>query len=228
MSLRTSFVGIVAGLLIGSTSPASAAAILVGPSPYLSAADIPAGFFAAAPTVETFEDGTLDFGIVASGVSHFILGPSGITDSVDADDGAIDGSGSLGHSYVGNGVPGVTFTFSGPLPTAAALVWTDGFGATFPTTFQAFGPGMVLLGTIVAGLGIDGNWGGATAEDSFFGVKDPGGILAIQIISPGGQVEADHVMFGPGSIDAPPVPEPTTLGLLGVGLLIALRRRLRR
>jgi hypothetical protein len=210
-------------------SRSNAATIFFGPTPYLSSADIPVGFFSGGFSLENFEDGTLDFGITASGVSHFILAPSGITDSVDADDGVIDGTGqsnpTKGYSYVGDGSPGLTFTFSGPLPTAAALVWTDGAGFSFPTTFEAFGPGMVSLGFLTVPLGIPGSYYGDAAEDRFFGVQDPGGILALRIVSPGGQVEADHVMFGTAALASSEVPEPATLLLCGAGLVAAARRR---
>lgn len=202
-----------------------ASPIFFGPTPYLSSADIPAGFFAGAFSLETFEDNSLDFGLVASGVSPFILGPGFTTDSVDADDGSIDGNGNNGHSFVANDTPGVTFTLPG-LPTAAALVWTDGAGSRFSTTFEAFGPGMVSLGTIVVAVGDPFIFTGQTAEDRFFGVQDAGGILAIRIATPGAaQIETDHIMFGAAPNDANQVPEPSTLVLVGLGALRLVRQR---
>jgi hypothetical protein len=215
-----------------AASSASAAPVFffdLGTS-YLSQANIPAGFYAGgAPTaLENFEDGTLDFGITASTGS--VLGPSGNTDSVDGDDGAIDGSGTGGHSWFsGNGAAGVTFTFSGALPTAAGIVWTDGSG---DTTFEAFGAGMVSLGTITESIA-DGSFTGTTAEDHFFGVQDFAGILAVKLSNGGGGIEVDHVQFGaaPGASDGSVIPEPSTLvissiafGLYGV---IGLRKRMK-
>ncbi len=101
----------------------------VGPIPYLSTSDIPANFYAGgSPTgLEDFEDGKLDFGITAS--AGAVTGPGSLTDSVDGDDGNIDGSGTNGRSWfvadMGN-MASLTFTFSGTLPTAAGIVWTDG------------------------------------------------------------------------------------------------------
>ena len=187
----------------GRRMPA-ASATLVGPTPYLSTADIPAGFFAGAYSVETFEDASLSFGLAVTATGGSILGPGGATDSVDADDGSSDGDGRAGHSYVGDGSAGVLFTFPAPLPSAAAIVWTDG-AIGIGTTFEAFGPGMVSLGTIgPVPLADDGYWG-TTAEDRFFGVQDAGGILAVKVTHPGGQVEIDHVMFG-GAGEPPPPP----------------------
>src|SRR5258708_4956916 len=77
------------------------AATFFGPTPYLSSADIPAGLYTSgAPTVlENFEDGNLDPSIIASGGRVVPPGSEGLIDSVDADDGVIDGSGLNGHSW---------------------------------------------------------------------------------------------------------------------------------
>ena len=159
----------VGAILLGATSSVIAAPVLFGPTPYLSGADIPSGFYGSGSpaALENFEDGALGVGISASG--GFVVGPGGLADSVDADDGVIDGSGTLGRDwFFGSGATGVTFTFSGPLPTAAGLVWTDGAGTT---TFEAFGPGMVSLGTIGPVPIADGSISGTTGEDRFFGVE---------------------------------------------------------
>src|SRR5262249_53735432 len=154
----------------------------VGGTPYLSAADSPFnGIGFSYFHRETFEDNAFDVpGVVAS--AGGIIGPGGLTDSVDADDGAIDGSGTNGHSFFSrNGAIGIQFTFSaalpGGLPTHAGVVWTDGAGST---VLEAFGPGMAPLGNI--GLSIaDNSFAGTTAEDHFFGWNDPAGILALRI-----------------------------------------------
>jgi hypothetical protein len=113
--------------------------------PYLSFANSPfnGGSFSYF-YLENFEDHLLNTpGVTADagGVASVIFGPS-IHDSVDADDGAINGSGLGGDSYfTGNGAAGVRFTFNagvlGGLPTSAGLVWTDGGGGT-PVTFTVF------------------------------------------------------------------------------------------
>jgi hypothetical protein len=172
--------------------------------------------------LEDFEDGNLGFGIFASGGN--VLGPGGATDSVDGDDGAIDGFGTRGHSwFFSAGAAGVTFTFSGSLPTAAGIVWTDGAGTT---TFEAFGPGMVSLGTIGPLAIADGSFGGTTAEDRFFGVQDASGILAVRLSNTSGGIELDHVQYGRMPVDN--VPEPVSLALLGLGLAGAGLARIRR
>ena len=69
-----------------------------GPTPYLSVADTPSGFASGAMDLEDCEDGMVNPRLTTSAT---IIPPGGITDSVDADDGAIDGSGLGGHSLFG-------------------------------------------------------------------------------------------------------------------------------
>ncbi len=187
----------VVSALIGGFSPISwAQTVFVGPSPYLSREDIPPGFYLndTPAALEDFEDGSLDFGITASNGATVPPGFIGLIDSVDGDDGVIDGSGLLGHSwFYGAGATGVVFTFSAPLPTAAGVVWTDGGGTT---TFEAFGPGMLSLGTIGPVAIADSSNAGTTAEDRFFGALHGDGILAIKVSNTSGGIELDHVQYG--------------------------------
>lgn len=216
--------------LLFETTSVPAAPIFFGPLPYLSAASIPSGFYAGGGPValEDFEDSTLGFGITASGGSVIPPYPtSGVIDSVDGDNGPIDGSGLSGHSwFVSSGNTGIKFTFAGPTyPTAAGMVWTDGV-ANGSVTFRAYGPGGTLLGTWGSFILGDGSYAGGTAEDRFFGVLNQGGISAIELIeAPGGSnagMEVDHVQFGVA------VPEPGTLALLGIGLVGIARAARRR
>ncbi|KFM18813.1 Outer membrane porin F protein [Marine Group I thaumarchaeote SCGC AAA799-P11] len=183
---------------IGFTQQSFATPVFVGPTPYLSTADIPVGFYAdGSPTfLEDFEDGTLDGGIIASdGVLTSSIAPA-FVDSVDADDGVIDGSGSAGQSWFGGFASDFSVTFTFPVSVVeAGVVLTDGTpGGT--VSFEAFGPGMVSLGTISTVFG-DGTFFGTTAEDRFFGVKDPSGIIAIKITGHElGITEVDHVQYG--------------------------------
>ena len=199
---------VVVGAILAAASGA-AGQTFIGPSPYLSQADSPfAASIAAGNTfLETFESGALATpGVTASTGS--VVAPGGITDSVDGDDGVIDGSGTGGHSFFsGNGAAGITFTFDatvlGHLPTQAGIVWTDGAGTT---TFEAFGPGGVSLGQIGPVSIADGAITGETAEDRFFGITNPAGISAIKISITSGGIEVDHLQYGIFGAAPPPVP----------------------
>lgn len=207
-----------------------AAPVFFGPSSYLSEADIPGGFYqTGVPAfLDNFEDGPgIGGGLTASHGSR--IGPGAFTgarDSVDGDDGAIDGSGVTGSSWFsGSGATGVQFTYTGSdLPTAFGLVWTDGAGSI---TFKAFdGSDTLLFSQTFNGIP-DGSVSGTTAEDRFFGLTFDGGIKSIFISNSGGGIEVDHVQYG--TMFAAPIPEPDTWALLLAGLaLIGMAARRRR
>ena len=163
-----------------------------GPTPYLSVADTPPGFASGAMDIEDCEDGVVDPRLFTSAS---IIAPGGITDSVDADDGAIDGSGIGGHSLFG--FPPFEVEFLPPLPISAGLVWTDG-GTPTEVTFEAFGPDGLSLGSIGPFTIGDGNNSGGTDEDRFFGVHDEGGILRLRVSHTSGGIEIDHIQFDAG------------------------------
>jgi len=196
--MKRSLIGSGCLVLAGT---AAAQATFVGPVPYTSQASTPAGFYApdAAVALEDFEDCSLDEGLsatagtpVANAAGSGCTGYFGVIDSVDADDGVIDGSGSNGRSFFSaSGSSGITLTFPYTVEAAGA-VWTDGEGLV---TFEAFGPGMISLGTVGPDALADGMVTGETAEDRFYGVRDAGGIVAIKLSNAGGGIEIDHVQF---------------------------------
>jgi hypothetical protein len=206
--------------LLASAFSSAAIAGLVGPSAYTGFADSPfksvdfsGGYF----HLENFEDLALNVpGVSQTGGSP--IGPGGLTDSVDEDDGAIDGNGTNGHSFFGSGATGITFDFDkaalGSLPTHAGIVWTDGEGTI---SFEAFDNNGVSLGKIgpfsEAGVVPDSSFVGGTAEDRFFGATNNSGISRIFISNTSGGIEVDHLQFGSSTGGEPPQPPPSGIPL---------------
>jgi hypothetical protein len=172
----------------------------LGPSPYLSRADSP--LLLTKPALEDMEDGTFD--LVGVSADHgAVYGPAANCDSVDADDGLIDGSGANGHSFFSSGgSTGITFTFDdsviGSFPTSAGVVWTDA-GANANVYFEAFDASGTSLGQ-VGPYKADGSNYGQTAEDRFFGIADRAGISAIKVWDSSGGIEVDHVQYSVGAL----------------------------
>ncbi|HMN96569.1 MAG TPA: hypothetical protein PKC43_09140 [Phycisphaerales bacterium] len=172
---------------------AAAESIFYGPSPYLSRADNPIYISPYTHLLEDFEDGTMDLpGVMLSAGS--VRGPSPITDSVDGDDGVIDGWGTDGHSWASPPNTLLTMTFNpdllGGYPTQVGFVWTDG-GPASGVTFVAFNPEGFFLGQQLYVLG-DGLQG-TTDDDRFIGISNPTGIGSISIINVLGELEIDHI-----------------------------------
>ena len=218
---------------------AASAAHFFGPSPYLSFADRPF----TSPTgayyyLEDFENGSLTTpGVTLS--AGLVAAPSSLTDSVDDDNGPIDGSGTSGHSWYSNfAANSLSFTFNqaalgGVLPTHAGIAWTDvgvvteGTAGIGSVTFEAFGPTNVSLGSIGPFLLGNGAVNGGTAEDRFFGVANPAGISQI-IISTVNSTdwEVDHLQYAELR-----VPEPAAISMAILALMLSVtcvRRRVLR
>jgi hypothetical protein len=205
VSFRGSGAHLVAGVVSSwlSFAPMPAAAqpspTLYGPAPYVQTSDSPfAGTAFSWFHREDFEDHLLNTpGVTASGgTSTASAGYSGtIIDSVDADDGNINGHCVPCDAWF-NPVPLVRFTFSvatlGQLPTHAGVVWTDGGGET---TFEAFGPGGVSLGS-VTGSHADPDCCSGAVDDRFYGVYNAAGIESIVIRNATFGIEVDHLQYG--------------------------------
>ncbi len=144
---------------------------------------------------DTLEDGALDIPGVTTSTGS-VIGPGGLTDSVDGDDGVLDESGTNGRSFFSiDGSTGITITFDakaiGFAPTQAGVVWTDGGGTT---NFEAFDPMGNSLGT-QSGMHADGSFSGTTVDDFFYGVNGLGEVGSIHISNTSGGIEIDHIQF---------------------------------
>jgi hypothetical protein len=204
MTRRACRFGAVLTVLLATAASAGPSPYL-GPTPYLSESDSPFDLTAPGFCLENFEDGVLDTA-GASG-DGTVVDPGSITDSVDGDDGAIDGLGTAGHSYFGSGQPGISITFvpgaPGGLPTRAGMVWTDGSGTI---AFEAFDHDGISLGVHGPFDHADGDFNGGTGEDRFYGVVASGGVSAIKLTNTSGGIEIDHLHYD----NCPDGPLPTT------------------
>lgn len=221
------YVAVVSGLAISTCASGQ----YLGPTPYLAATDSP---FAPLPFfyffLENFEDGALNTpGLLVNG--GVVSAPFGATDSVDGDDGVIDGSGTNGRSwFTGSGRPRFSFTFDtndiSVLPTHAGLVWTDVGNVTSgrfgvgEVSFEAYDENFASLGVHGPFTLGDGDFLGTTAEDRFFGIVNLRGISRIDIfMSNSTDWEIDHVQYG-----AIPAPNAAAVSLVVLGAAIMRRR----
>jgi len=196
--IPAAFVVACLGLLPARAALAIPAPTYQGPSPYLSSADSPYSTGYHDFCIETFEDGNFD--IPGATISCAPIGASGNTDSVDGDDGNIDGSGTTGHScFLQNGPGGVTLTFdptrTNGLPTVVGLVWTDG-GSSGTISFDAYDEdGVALLPTNGPNTHADGSNAGTTGEDRLYGATWAAGISKVKISNSSGGIEVDHLQL---------------------------------
>lgn len=174
--------------------------VFLGPSPYLSFSDSPFNTLTFTYFyLENFEDQLLNTpGVSVEGGTMGITGHP-CADSVDADDGVIDGSGTMGTSYYSASSSSITFSFNesvlGSFPTHVGLVWTDA-GGYGDVTFTTYGVDGSSLGSITANHLGDGDVTGGTAEDRFFGVINESGVSKITMYVPGTDWECDHLQYG--------------------------------
>lgn len=219
------------GAMLCVVGAANAATTTFGPSAYLQTGDTPAGFFCpeCVGWIEDFElDGvpdpfiTIDNGMALDPNSFSGLMNS-VTDSVDGDDGSVDGQGNGGWSWFAD-TNSIAISFANTVKNAG-LVFTDGDRVSTNIRLEAFDSGGNLLAAIDGGDLADDTFTGETAEDRFMGFNDTdAGIASIVLTMDGGSgIEIDHVHWQ----EACAIPEPSTslMALFAVLGLIGLRKR---
>lgn len=169
--------------------------------------------------------------------------PGDFTDSVDADDGVIDGDGRSGHAFrsgvdfIIDTLPPIhtfqlTFEFDsavlGYLPNSFGVTWTDGPPESSFSLLLTTGIGETVSSEVIRRVG-DTSRNGETAEDFFLGVIAPSGIAEITVrgsfvgeLQDSAYIEIDHLQYGRI------VPEPATTVLMCWVSYAACSSRLRR
>ncbi|NNF43890.1 MAG: hypothetical protein HKN62_12765 [Phycisphaerales bacterium] len=174
-------------------------------TPYLEIADSPWlaeegwGYF----WLDNFEMGyVMTPGLTMSADPGYVRAPGTFTDSVDGDDGVIDGSGAEGHSYhamyTDTGGVWLLIEFDPEylevLPTHVGFVWTDGLeGAEL--IVEVFDLERTPMDARSVHFG-NAAYTGSTAEDRFIGVSHPDGIAGVRLTTTDGGLEIDHVQYG--------------------------------
>lgn len=177
---------------------------LADPIPYLSRADSPFNgvAFPSYFHFEDWEDGLVNTpGVTASSMEVSGSFP-GLIDSIDGDDGVVDGKcekavGTCNSGFSGSGTFEITFDAGvlGALPTHVGIAWTDG-STTCDAIFEAYDAANTLIGTKTAAAVGDPSNAGTVAEDRFFSVVHAAGVKRIVVKSSGGGVEVDHLQYG--------------------------------
>jgi hypothetical protein len=220
----------------------------LGPTPYFSAADSPFPVNGSSPDfyLEDFEDGELNTrGIFQPllPITHAsVIRPHELTDSVDSDDGILDGVGNGGHSLAANAF--IVFPIDPPqsrsyirfgfdrlslgfYPNAFGFVWTDGISSN-DILIELFDEQWQLLAeNRFERLG-DDLLTGQTAEDRFLGVVSTTYFAYVRITSMYAgspyTFEIDHVQYGLVN-----VPEPVSiLPILESVILLSPQKFVRR
>jgi hypothetical protein len=227
---HTTRIALCAAILFGMVGLSNAETTTFGPSAYLQTGDTPSGFFCAECVgwIEDFELGTVDpFLTIDNGA---ILDPNSfsglmnsVTDSVDGDDGSVDGQGNDGFSYFADS-NSISISFARTVKNAG-LVFTDGDRISTNIRLEAFDMGGNSLAAIDAGDLADDFFTGETAEDTFLGFQNTdGNIASITLTMTGGSgIEIDHVHWQ----EACAIPEPATgaLALFAILGVAGLRKR---
>lgn len=176
---------------------------LTDPVPYKSRADSPftGVVFASYNHFEDWEDGLVNTPGVTPSSTQLGTSFSGLQDSVDGDDGVVDGKcekdGGTCNDGFANGTFELTFDAAvlGALPTHVGIAWTDG-NTGCDAVFEAYDAADMPIGTKSAAAVGDGSNSGTVDEDRYFTVVHTAGVKKIVVKSSSGGVEVDHLHYG--------------------------------
>ena len=150
--------------------------------------------------LDDFENGMLSApGVTSTSTTTSAnSGSPSLVDSVDCDDGVVDGTCvDCDALFSGSGSIQVTFDAQvlGALPTHVGMVWTDGgFGSSVTVTGYDSADQVIYTQT-VDGIGDNSNTG-TTAEDRFFGIVHYAGVKSVKLANNAGGIEIDHLQYG--------------------------------
>ena len=233
-------------LFVMWTNNETVAATLLGPTPYAGPSDSPFDLSNLGTDVflEDFEDGLVNTpGVITSGLHavgpvvlfvddetraenpSFLLG-----NSVDADDGQVDGVDRGGHFLIETSLCAlacssfIRFEFDeealGFLPTGVGLVWTAAMDGRFPplATLSGFDLNDIAVGSVDS-TRVYERGGSVTLDDQFLGIIHAPGIRTVKftvVADTDGHIAIDHLQYGLVLI---PEPRSIRLGLFGVACL---------
>jgi hypothetical protein len=167
--------------------------------PYTCSSPFDGVAFASYFYLEDWEDSVLNTPGVSSSSStpSSSFGVPNLIDSVDCDDGAVDGICVNCDALFANGSVELTFDAQalGALPSHVGLVWTDGgYGTSVTLTGYDAQDGVIYTQT-VDGIGDNDNYN-TTTEDRFFGIVHYDGVKRVVVTNSSGGIEIDHLQYG--------------------------------
>jgi hypothetical protein len=176
---------------------------LTEPVAYKSRADSPFKgiVFATYDHFEDWEDGAVNTPGVTPSSTQLGSSFGSLVDSIDGDDGVVDGKCEKDGGLCDSGFAGgsIDFVFDasvlGALPTHVGIAWTDGSPGC-DAVFEAYDASDVLIGSKTAAAVGDGTNSGSVDEDRYFTVVHAAGVKKIVVKSSAGGVEVDHLHYG--------------------------------
>ena len=183
----------------GGAAPVELPEGLITNIPYLCDSPFARAAFPSYFHLEDWEDGVLSTpgATASSSTLSSSFGIPNLIDSVDCDDGVVNGTCLNCDALFANGIVSVTFDAQvlGALPTHVGLVWTDG-GFSTSVTITGYDADTAVIDTkTVPHIGDNDNHN-TVEEDRFFGIVHYAGVKHVVVVNESGGVEIDHLQYG--------------------------------